>query len=225
MTEAEWLACTDPQTMLAYLRDRASDRKLRLFAVACCREIWNLFTDERIKQAVEAAERFSDGLMKTDEMERVSFAAEDASNEAYHRGNGILCSAGGAAILTSQGVGVPNLHDCMPNIIVNVVEAAEEAGLKTRSLMLSEIEKLLRDVFGNPFRPSPLDPSWLAWNGGTVPRMAQAIYDDRRFSDLPILADALEEAGCSNPDILAHCRSEGPHVRGCWVVDLILGKS
>jgi hypothetical protein len=225
MTEAEWLACTDPQVMLAYLRGRASERRLRLFAVSCCREIWNLFTDERIKQAVEAAERFSDGLMTADGMEKASFEAEDASNEAYHRGNGILCSAGGAAILSAQGVGVPNLHDSMPSIIVNVVEAAEEAGLKTRALMLSEIEKLLRDHLGNPFRPVALDPSWLAWNAGIVPRMAQAIYDDRAFDRLPILADALEEAGCTNADILAHCRSEVPHVRGCWAVDLLLGKT
>jgi hypothetical protein len=84
---------------------------------------------------------------------------------------------------------------------------------------------LLHDLFGNSFRPSTLDPTVLAWNGGTVPKLAQAIYDERRFADLPILADALEEAGCSNPDVLAHCRSDGPHVRGCWAVDFLLGKS
>jgi hypothetical protein len=84
---------------------------------------------------------------------------------------------------------------------------------------------LLHDVFGNPFRPLDLYPTWLAWNGGTIPKLAQAIYDERRFADLPILADALEEAGCDNADVLAHCRSEGQHVRGCWVVDLLLGKS
>jgi hypothetical protein len=83
---------------------------------------------------------------------------------------------------------------------------------------------LLRDLVGNPFRPSPLDSTVLTWNGGTVPRMAQAIYHDWAFDRLPILAAALEEAGCSEPTILAHCRSEGPHVRGCWVIDLLLGK-
>jgi hypothetical protein len=83
---------------------------------------------------------------------------------------------------------------------------------------------LLRDVVGNPFRLIAFDPTWLAWNGGTVPKLAQAIYDERRFADLPILADALEEAGCSEPAILSHCRSDGQHVRGCWVVDLLLGK-
>jgi hypothetical protein len=84
---------------------------------------------------------------------------------------------------------------------------------------------LLRDIFGNPFRPVPADPNWLSWNDGTIPELAQAVYDDRAFDRLPVLADALEEAGCVNADMLAHCRGPGPHVRGCWVVDLLLGKS
>lgn len=88
-----------------------------------------------------------------------------------------------------------------------------------------EIQTLnLKDIMGNPFRPVATDPTWLSWHDGPVPRIAQAIYAERRFADLPILADALEEAGCNNADILSHCRSNGQHVRGCWVVDLILGK-
>jgi hypothetical protein len=84
---------------------------------------------------------------------------------------------------------------------------------------------MVRDLFGNPFRPKPaVDPSWLAWNGGTVAKLAAAIYDGRRFADLPILADALEDAGCADADILAHCRGGGEHVRGCWVVDLLTGR-
>jgi hypothetical protein len=83
---------------------------------------------------------------------------------------------------------------------------------------------LLRDIMGNPFCPVTLDPSWLRWNDGCVPKIAQAIYDERRFSDLPILADALEDAGCDNEDLLEHCRRPGEHVRGCWMVDAILGK-
>jgi hypothetical protein len=93
---------------------------------------------------------------------------------------------------------------------------------------------LLRDIVGNPFRPLPPRRGkrawehkkhlWLAWNNGTVPKVAQAIYDERAFDRMPELADALEQAGCANADILAHCREPGPHVRGCWVVDLPLGK-
>jgi hypothetical protein len=80
---------------------------------------------------------------------------------------------------------------------------------------------LLRDIFGNPFRRIALDPAWLIWQGGTIPILAKAIYDERNFDHLPILADALEEAGCHDTDILGHCRHPGPHVRGCWVVDLL----
>jgi hypothetical protein len=86
--------------------------------------------------------------------------------------------------------------------------------------------KLLRDLFCNPFRPlPPFDPNWLAWNGGTIRKLAVSIYDNRRFEDMPVLADALEEAGCDNSEILSHCRGGGPHARGCWLLDLLLGKS
>jgi hypothetical protein len=83
---------------------------------------------------------------------------------------------------------------------------------------------LLRDICGNSFRSATRQLTWLAWNDSTVPRIAQTIYDDRAFDRLPILADALEDAGCDNADILNHCREPGEHVRGCWVVDLLLGK-
>ncbi len=82
----------------------------------------------------------------------------------------------------------------------------------------------LRDIIGNPFRPVAANPAWLAWNDEAIPKMAQAIYDERAFARLPLLADALEDAGCTEAEILAHSRGPGPHVRGCWVVDLLLGK-
>ncbi len=84
--------------------------------------------------------------------------------------------------------------------------------------------ELLRDCLGNPFCPVSIDPAWLMWKEGAIRKLAQAIYDDRAFDRMPTLADALEEAGCDNANILEHCRSGGPHVRGCWVVDLLLGK-
>lgn len=94
----------------------------------------------------------------------------------------------------------------------------------TRRLTLHKQARLLRDIFGNPFRPVAVESSWLAWNDGTVVKMAQGIYDDGAFDRLPVLADALEDAGCHNTDIHDHCRRPGQHVRGCWVVDLLLGK-
>jgi hypothetical protein len=83
----------------------------------------------------------------------------------------------------------------------------------------------LHDAVGNPFRSRPaVVPAWLAWNGHTIQSLARAIYTDSAFDRLPILADALEEAGCDNAELLAHLRGPGPHVRACWAVDLLLGK-
>jgi hypothetical protein len=96
----------------------------------------------------------------------------------------------------------------------------EQRGSRIRAIQ----QRTLREIFGNPFRPVAVEPSWLRWQDGTVVRIARAIYDERAFDRLPILADALEEAGCTNTDILSHCRQSGGHVRGCWVVDLLLGK-
>jgi hypothetical protein len=84
------------------------------------------------------------------------------------------------------------------------------------------VSKLIREVVGNPFRPVAFDP---AWRTSTAVALAQQMYDSRDFGVMPILGDALQDAGCDNDDILDHCRGDGPHVRGCWVVDLVLGKS
>ena len=90
------------------------------------------------------------------------------------------------------------------------------------NLPSSAFVPLLRDIVGNPFRPAAFDPSWRI---STAVALAEGIYADRAFDRLPILADALEDAGCGHPDVLAHCRGDGPHARGCWVVDLVLGKA
>jgi len=84
---------------------------------------------------------------------------------------------------------------------------------------------VLRDVLGNPFRPAAVKPGLLGWEGGTIPRLAQAIYDERAFDRMPFLGDALEEVGCTDANVLAHCHQPGAHVRGCWVVDLLLEQS
>ena len=102
---------------------------------------------------------------------------------------------------------------------------ASDAELKRRVAVLgAKILPWLHDVFGNPFRPVSLSPSWLAWNDG-APKLAQVIYNDRAFDRLPLLADALEDAGCTDAAILSHCREPGEHVRGCRVVDMLLGRT
>src|SRR5262249_45880859 len=112
----------------------------------------------------------------------------------------------------------------LDSLAVAVMVAQSVAGQRVdKATELRAQTTLFRDLFGNPFRPVRIDPAWLRWNGGAVERLARSIHDNRAFDHLPPLADSLEEAGCSNADVLAHCRGLGPHVRGCWVVDSLLG--
>jgi hypothetical protein len=198
MTEAKWLASTVPTPMLAYLRGKASDRKLRLFACACSRRgrTWRLLSDEH-RSYTDVAERFADGKASLEELQR-------------------------AADLTA----VVRYED--------TEELLRGFDLRTELQAMQEAYSyLLREIVGNPFRPSPpLPAAVLGWNDRTIPRLAEAIYEQRQMpagtldtARLAILADALLDAGCADDELMAHCRREGPHVRGCWALDLILGKS
>ena len=212
MDEAEWLACKDPTPMLGFLCGRASERKLRLFACACCRKVWHHMTSDRSRHAVGAAERFADGECDTVVLQRAQRAANAVCNSYRYRDGDVAWSQAPAASSAA-------LVDARTAAVRSSSEIRWPAGKGSTGQV-----RLLRDIIGNPFRPIPVDLSWLAWNDGTVVRLAQAIYDERAFDRLPVLADALEEAGCHDADILAHCRQPGEHVRGCWVVDPILGK-
>jgi hypothetical protein len=211
MTEAEWLACTDPQKILEFMRGKASDRKLRLFACAFGRAVRD---SQHLlgPSTVAVAERYADRLASDQDLasERRTWACspEEMGPVAQSAYDGAWEAVEWLTSLERWWKDDPDSYFQIP----------ADAVLK-RSVLL------LRDIFHNPFQPMPtLNPSWLTWNGGTIPKLAQAIYDDRAFDHLPILADALEEAGCDNEEILAHCRGLGPHVRGCWPVDLLLGK-
>ena len=111
------------------------------------------------------------------------------------------------------------LHASCPNVWSDPVDLAWDAASGEEGLAQAI---LVREVFGNPFRLVAFKPEWRT---DTSLALAQQMYDTRDFSLMPILADALQDVGCDNTDILDHCRSEGPHVRGCWVVDAILGKA
>jgi hypothetical protein len=224
----EWLECTDPVPMLQLLRGRAGDRKLLLFACACCRRAWNQLTDLRSRRAVEAAERYADGEVSAQELAGAVGAARHAYENAFlthdNAAYAVVClgaekyhAAELASAYTAYATGHRHAGVRSPALIHDVYTngQADERRLQA---------DLLRDIFGNPFRTVRLEAAWLAWNGGVVPRLAEAIYNERRFADLPVLGDALEEAGCADPDVLSHCRCAGPHVPGCWVLDLLLGR-
>jgi hypothetical protein len=129
-------------------------------------------------------------------------------------------------LLFAVGYGDLDLASDMAARIAGGVEAqvtTENYDPATRAEIKRHAE-LFRDIFGSPFHRVTVDASWLNWNFGTVPAIARHIYDERRFENMSILADALEDAGCGDAAILDHCRGSGPHVRGCWVLDLLLGK-
>ena len=250
MNEAEWLACADPQEMLEFMKGKASDRKLRLFAVACCWRIWPLLAEEsrsrstaarpllleherRIIQIagpnLEVAERYADGLVGWSEMVGAYTTILGLLNMQRPRQETWAFAL--VAVLRAVSPGACfygqeweyNHYDLYQSA-VDAAEYVEKvtlwAGKTTDRLPATQSASVLRDIFGNPFRPVTLDPAWLT---PQVVNLARDIYDNRAFGSLSILSDALEDAGCDN-DILAHCRGPGPHVRGCWVVDLLLGK-
>jgi hypothetical protein len=211
VAEGEWAGCADPTPMLTLLQRISSNRKARLFACGLGRALWRYLVDGRSRRVVEVAERYADELATEGELLAAEVAANSAARGAASRA--ILWSASRHAWLAAGMT------------VVCIRQAATDYISRDWSeRVMGQSTDLLRDVFGNPFRPVAVEPAWLTWNGGTVRQVAQAIYDDHAYDHLPVLADALEDAGCADQSILSHCRGEGPHVRGCWVVDLILGK-
>jgi hypothetical protein len=194
--------------LFVYLRGRASERKIRLFACACLRRR-PLIHYDRLREAVETGEDFADGLADTRELEEVA----DWARALWHQH--VMRSGPSARLAkTDEAFYAQQVAGCLRYPANTLLWVAEADDLP-----------LLHDVFGNPFRRVKGDPCWLAWNGRTCEKMARAIYEGRRFADLPLLADALEDAGCTDGALLGHCRQPGGHWRGCWALDLLLGRS
>ena len=245
MTESEWLNSIDPHAMVEFLRvsHGPDERRYRLFACACVRRVWPLAGSDS-RDAVCLAEQFADGGATEADL---AVALRKAESVTGPRARSYAVAVAWAASWTVAHSRGPSPHvtptpgwlaayrasgHARDAAVRRAASDAQKSGGQVKAVMreVRDAEQraqaaLLRDVMGNPYRPRPhLDAAWLAWNDGAVAKMANTIYDDRRFTDLPLLADALEEAGCTNQDILGHCRNGGEHVRGCWVVDLLLGR-
>ena len=230
------MTCDDPARMLEWLRVmrparpnpdrgdvRTTDRRLRLWACAVCRQVWHLLTDPRSRRAVEVAERYADGLATAAERNAAYQAASDAAEEADAAGN---ADAFALAVMAQA---------CVRKDVEGVIRA--------RRVRVPPVAQaaLLRDVVGNPFRPVTIDPRVLT---PAVTGFARVVYEWGDWQDLPVLADLLAEAGCVDAALLGHLRQpshvHGPqcsdrdglwcawqsviHARGCWAVDLILGQ-
>jgi hypothetical protein len=219
MTEADWFTATDPRPMLAFLRGRATERKLRLFGVAACRQAADLFPDRRLHDAVRVAEWLADGGVTEAERVAAEMAADAAAQEAievddlnYH-------------LLTPRSVVAARYDaDAAASDAASIMYASVWQGEQTFDGIDAEVRTeqadLLRELFGNPFHSVAFDPSHRT---EAVFALARGMYESRDFSAAPVLADALEDAGCGDAEVLGHLRGGGVHVRGCWCVDGVLG--
>ena len=257
MTEAEWLACSDPRALLNWLQQASikrspedislpcpSDRKLRLALCACCRRVWGSLGPMG-RAAVECAEFVADAVLSAKELSHYSqmAGAEAGQADRFTAGNQACMAAAWVAqdhldhpdqVLRSAATGAAYAATPYDHLMEEINEAGSDGPrpLNVRHVTVYDAEcaaqaALLREVFGDPFRPVAFawaglmlcDPPARALSG-----MARRIYEESDWSALPVLADALEEAGCTEEALLAHLRGPGPHVRGCWALDLLLGK-
>jgi hypothetical protein len=216
-----WDYAEDITELLAVVQTAASLRKLRLFICGCCRAIWDVIPIERWRSVVETAEQFAEGDIPWGQLQEgksylsrhlISGTEENAVWQSLHSGNQpsvvsatyFFCSS-----TTFLELGYRSLSRM--SVWKHVHQVPQLAS-----------HQILRDVICNPFRPVAFDP---AWRTDTVLSLARVMYDTRDFAGMPILADALQDAGCEHAVILDHCRGTSTHVRGCWVVDLVLGKA
>lgn len=231
MKEDEWLATNDAHRMLHILQQSSpSDRKVRLFNAACCRRFWD-YLPEASQSILTESELLADGMLPLG-----SNDFELCWRELCGRANGAVAPFD-RQYPTKQFPSIDvRIQRNAAAAVCYAVIPKELFGAISYFWELEPAEKgshsvIIRDIFGNPFRPIAISSIWLSWNDGIVGRLAQAAYDDRILpvgtldnTRLLILADALEEAGCTDEHILTHLRGGGEHYRGCWILDLLRGK-
>jgi hypothetical protein len=211
VTEAEWLACCDVYVMFEHVKPSASARKTRLLGCACVRWAWEWGLNEPLPEAVHVAEVFADGQATDEDLRRVAremgvrWREHDEPYRPYPR----TCELTEALASPGEFAWLGDINGFANDLYV----AQEPEWLR--------IVEFGRDIFGNPFHCVTFSPEWRT---DTVIALAQQMYESRDFLGMPILADALQDARCEDEQILRHCREEGTHVRGCWVIDLILGR-
>jgi hypothetical protein len=227
MTEHEWLTAERPWEMLSFARESAGARKLRLFACGCGRAVLNEFAPGVAERTLVAAELFADGELKTETLERVRHTLDASVNSALRDArrtmsgylSHLLDACRAASYVGDPVVVAQNAALSAARAAADVQPGDNDEPRDMGAEFAAQCE-LLRCIVGNPFAPVAFDP---AWRTSDAVALAQSMYESRDFSAMPILADALQEAGCENEQVLTHCREPRDHARGCWVCDAVLG--
>ena len=220
--------------MIEYASIDAGERKRRLLAVALCRHVLPLVGPECGRRAVDITEAYADGFATAGDMH----AASEQVADAYCTlpvpaplGELSLAEKMASVALQATMFAASEFDDFLVSCFLStekacvrrwMLQARPDEVRPSYAVLMSAQRALLRDIFGNPFRPVAFAPSW---RSDTAVSLARGMYESRDFTAMPILADALQDAGCDDEQVLAHCRGDGVHVRGCWVVDGVLGKA
>ncbi len=224
ITETEWRKAKTLIDLDLYRSAWQAYRKWRLFGVACCRRAMAEHPDPRFEPLADASERFADELLNWNKMKPIRKALMTLRKE-FGEGFGPHAARHDVVEALDAATGQKPVGTLQASRFAGYALAAGARQKWEAALNKEEREqmRLARDIFGNPFRPNLLDPEWRTSN---VVLLARSMYESRDFTAMPILSDALQDAGCEHEDILNHCRdANGVHVRGCWVVDLILLKT
>jgi hypothetical protein len=243
MTESDWLGCPSTRRLLGLLPLPLDARRGRLLACGICRQFDRFPEDDPLQDALDAAEAFADGQLSAKQRNTVQRRAFQFSTPLLQRSMDLMTQfqqthdqatrtdlAERAALAARQATAARLIAACAADdfdaVFTGVNGAGAEGAMLSRSseMLIEGHPEIVRDVVGNPFRRPAIDPLWLMWRDGFIAGLAASIYEDQRFDEMPILGDALEDAGCSDRTLLAHCHDDAPHVRGCWVLDRLLGR-
>jgi len=234
MSEKRWLDGLEPEPMLDFLDGRITDRKLRLLVCAACRFVWNKLVDARSKSAVVVAELFADDDASNDELEHAFKEACNAFGDLGMAGGDISSAA--AAVHNACWYGDDFLVTAKRSLACAAHVAVYQAARDVDSGRMShapnwetlvqkrekgKMARLVREIFGNPFKSVSVE----TFLTPAVIGLARTIYEERAFQRLPEIAALLEANGFNGKMFIEHCRDPRPHYRGCWAVDLVLGKS
>jgi sulfur relay (sulfurtransferase) complex TusBCD TusD component (DsrE family) len=239
MTESDWLTCRDPLRMVEFLGNRATERQLRWFALACAERCDRVPSENHCRHALAVARQVLEddadpALLETayqHAQENKPLFADVNWLAAWCAAPAIQQTALEVCVLASRLRAAtraePARNLARAALYSGAARADREAAWDDYEAAVARLTddelagaaQILRDVIGNPFRPASLPLACLTWNAGALAALARGIRAEQRFDELPILADALQEAGCYDPAVLEHCRDPGPHVRGCWLLD------